>query len=235
MRSWRGRRTNKAGGERRGASKPGTASAFRSAAEETGSCPRFAQSRSASATVVNYAMYPVTVVPVRAKLIEPVRPIPQRLTVHAADPCSFRPAHPVQNRRDRQQPAALVRVLARRRQTAKLSGRMARLDLDNLRHGACPPRILNHAKISLDTLVESAQRAVGIIRLHAEMHRIDQGCGYTVTFAPTIERTRSTARVGTNIAFTKSKNFQFGIGSYTRAKSDRFCGILSTMSSRLQN
>ncbi|MCZ8035940.1 MAG: acyltransferase [Novosphingobium sp.] len=40
---------------------------------------------------------------------------------------------------------------------------MARLDLDSLRHGACPPRTLNHTAINLGIPGESAQQAVGII------------------------------------------------------------------------
>jgi len=56
--------------------------------------------------------------------IEPVDPVAQRLTVHAADPRSIGPAHPVQNRRDRQQPAALAHILRCSRQPAKLAGRI---------------------------------------------------------------------------------------------------------------
>jgi len=106
-------------------------------------------------------------------LVEPVRPVPERLPVHAADLCRFGPAHPVQHRCDRQQPAALVRVLPRRRKTAKLGGRMARLDVDNLRHGACPPRTLNHTAINLGIPDESAQQAVGIIQqFHEYMYKV---------------------------------------------------------------
>jgi hypothetical protein len=42
-------------------------------------------------------------------------------------------AHPVQNRRNRQQPPALARVLRRYRQTAQFRRRMARFDLNDSR------------------------------------------------------------------------------------------------------
>ena len=84
----------------------------------------------------------VVLQPGRAMRVEPVHPVPQRLPVHPANLRGLRPAHAVQHGRDRQQSPALVRILRRSRQTAKLRWRMARLDLDNSRHGAGPPRHL---------------------------------------------------------------------------------------------
>jgi len=39
--------------------------------------------------------------------IEPDHPVPQRLTVHPADPCSLRAGSPIEHRRDRQHPTRL--------------------------------------------------------------------------------------------------------------------------------
>jgi hypothetical protein len=60
----------------------------------------------------------------RTLRVEPVHPVAQRLPVHAADPGGLRPVHAVHNRRQRQEPAALVRVLGRRRQTPELGRRV---------------------------------------------------------------------------------------------------------------
>ncbi|KKC31269.1 hypothetical protein WH91_20425 [Devosia psychrophila] len=49
---------------------------------------------------------------VRAVSIEPMHPIAERLPVHAAHPCSVGPAQSVQDRRQRQQPSALIGVFA---------------------------------------------------------------------------------------------------------------------------
>jgi hypothetical protein len=38
----------------------------------------------------------VVLQPLRTARVEPVNPIPQRLTIHAADLRGFRPAHPIQ-------------------------------------------------------------------------------------------------------------------------------------------
>ena len=67
------------------------------------------------------ARRPGVLQPVRAAFVEPVHPVPQRLTIHAADPRRIRPVHPVQNRRQRQQAATLIGVLARSCQATKLS------------------------------------------------------------------------------------------------------------------
>lgn len=46
----------------------------------------------------------------RAVVVEAMDPIPHRLAVHPADPGRFHAVHPVQHRRQRQKPPALVRV-----------------------------------------------------------------------------------------------------------------------------
>jgi len=53
--------------------------------------------------------------------IEPVHPVAERLTIHPADPRRIGSAHPVQNRRDRQQPAALAHILRHSRKPPKLA------------------------------------------------------------------------------------------------------------------
>jgi hypothetical protein len=67
------------------------------------------------------------------KRVEAMGPVAQRLPVHAADLRRLCAAHPVQNRRNRQQPPALARVLRRYRQTAQFRRRMARSDLNDSR------------------------------------------------------------------------------------------------------
>lgn len=57
------------------------------------------------------AAIPGVLQPLRTGIVEAVHPIAQGLPVHAADPGRIRPAHPVQHRRQRQKPAALVDVL----------------------------------------------------------------------------------------------------------------------------
>ena len=61
---------------------------------------------------------------VGAVRVEPVHPVPQRLPVHSANPSRVRPVHPVHDRSQRQQPPALVRVPARRRQAPQLRRRI---------------------------------------------------------------------------------------------------------------
>jgi hypothetical protein len=61
-----------------------------------------------------------------AMLVEPVHPVAQRLSVHAADPRCLRPVHSVENRRDRQQTPALVRVPGGGRQSPELGRRIVR-------------------------------------------------------------------------------------------------------------
>jgi len=73
--------------------------------------------------------------PFGTALVEPVDPVPQCLTIHAADFRGVRAAHAVQRRRNRQQAPALVRILRRRRKMAQLRGRVTVLDRHNLRHG----------------------------------------------------------------------------------------------------
>jgi hypothetical protein len=52
--------------------------------------------------------------------VEPMPPVTQRLPIHPADPGRLCPVHAVQNRSQRQQPAALVRVLRRCREPPQL-------------------------------------------------------------------------------------------------------------------
>jgi hypothetical protein len=78
---------------------------------------------------------PVILEPFETALVEAVDPVPQCLTIHAADLRGFRPAHAVQRRRNRQQAPALVRILRRRRTMAQLRGRVTVPDRHNLRHG----------------------------------------------------------------------------------------------------
>jgi len=77
--------------------------------------------------------------PGRAMCVEAVHPVPQRLSVHAADLGRIRPAHPVQDCGDRQQSPTLLRILRRSRKAAELRRRMAWLDLNGSRHGEGPP------------------------------------------------------------------------------------------------
>src|SRR3984893_7973409 len=57
---------------------------------------------------------------VRPVLVEAVRPVPQRLPVHAADPGRLGAVHPVANRRQRQQPSRLRATLHLRREPTQL-------------------------------------------------------------------------------------------------------------------
>lgn len=54
---------------------------------------------------------PVVQKPLGTLGVEPMHPVPQRLTVHAADPRRLRPVRPLGNCGQRQQAARLVRVL----------------------------------------------------------------------------------------------------------------------------
>jgi hypothetical protein len=58
-----------------------------------------------------------------ASLIEAMNPVPQGLSIHPADPGCVGAVHPVQNRRQRQQPTTLVVVLRPLRRSPKLAGR----------------------------------------------------------------------------------------------------------------
>jgi hypothetical protein len=57
--------------------------------------------------------------PVGARFIELVRPVPEGLAVHPANPGRVGPAHPVHNRRKRQQAATLIGVLRVSRQPSQ--------------------------------------------------------------------------------------------------------------------
>jgi hypothetical protein len=69
------------------------------------------------------ALRPDVLQSIRTALVEAVDPVTQGLPVHAADACRVRPAHPVQDRGNRQQTTALVGVLRRGRQSTKRAGR----------------------------------------------------------------------------------------------------------------
>src|SRR5215204_2080165 len=86
------------------------------------------------------ALRPAVLQPLGAALIEAVHPVAQRLAIHAADARRIRPAHPVQHRRNRQEPPALIGVLRGRRKPPKLSGREIRSDLHPCCHARIPPR-----------------------------------------------------------------------------------------------
>jgi hypothetical protein len=63
---------------------------------------------------------PVVEKAIGAVFVEPVNPVAQRLAVHPADPGRLGPVHPVQNRSQRQETAALVGVLRCRCKPPKL-------------------------------------------------------------------------------------------------------------------
>jgi hypothetical protein len=67
--------------------------------------------------------------------IEPDHPIPQRLTVHPADPCSLRAGSTIEHRRDRQQPTRLCRVFCLPSQAPQLISRVVVAQRDGLSHG----------------------------------------------------------------------------------------------------
>ena len=79
--------------------------------------------------------------PVGAAFVEPVNPVAQRLAIHAADPRGLLPIHPIENRRQRQKPSALVGVPRPRREPSQVEGRVVRSKLHRSSHGANPPRI----------------------------------------------------------------------------------------------
>ena len=56
----------------------------------------------------SWSTRPIVQQPVGASFIEAMNPIAQGLTVHATDPGCIRAVHPVQNRRQRQQPPTLI-------------------------------------------------------------------------------------------------------------------------------
>jgi hypothetical protein len=58
-----------------------------------------------------------------AMFIEAMRPVPQRLPIHAVNPGRRRPIHPIVDRSQRQQPPRLIRVLRLPGQTAKICRR----------------------------------------------------------------------------------------------------------------
>lgn len=59
----------------------------------------------------NWSTRPIVQQPVGASFIEAMNPVAQGLTIHAADPGRVRAVHPLQNRRQRQQPPTLIVVL----------------------------------------------------------------------------------------------------------------------------
>ena len=77
--------------------------------------------------------------PSRSQRIVAVHPVPQRLSVHAADPGGLGPAHPVQYRRNRQQATALVRIPRTCSKPTKLRRRASLIDRYGSWHGRNPP------------------------------------------------------------------------------------------------
>ena len=94
------------------------------------------------------ALGPGVLQPVGTAFVEAVDPVAQGLPVHAADPCRVRPVHPLQDRRQRQQPSALVGVLRCYRKPTKLTGREVRPHAHRGWHGAYPPRTMESAQRS---------------------------------------------------------------------------------------
>jgi hypothetical protein len=77
--------------------------------------------------------------------IEAVRPVSQRLPVHAADPSGVRPAHAVIDRRQGQKPADLPRIPAALGQGAQDGGVIVVSELNGRCHGESPsPRLESH-------------------------------------------------------------------------------------------
>lgn len=79
--------------------------------------------------------HPIVDETVRTVSVEPVNPIPQRLAIHAADPGCFATIHPVADRRQRQQPAALVCILRPLGQTPKRLSRKILTQFHRTWHG----------------------------------------------------------------------------------------------------
>src|SRR3954453_4659504 len=108
------------------------------------------------------AFRPAVLEPFGAPFIEAVDPVPQRLAVHATDPRGIGPAHPIQQRRKRQQTPTLVGVLAGRRKTPQLVGRKVRPHRHRCRHGTNPPAPWNQLTTEREIASESERKAGGI-------------------------------------------------------------------------
>ena len=95
--------------------------------------------------------------PGRTRGVEPVHPIPQRLTVHAAQRRRRRPAHPVVHRRDRQQTPRLTASsadrAASRTRTASQSDRKGTAGIPSLPAACRSP--MNHAATAPTTPIAS--------------------------------------------------------------------------------
>src|SRR5262249_2058369 len=85
---------------------------------------------------------------VRSLLVEPDHPVPQRLTIHAANLCRLFPRGPLEHGRNRQQPSRLRSVFRSPGKPANLAGVIVRPPRNSLAHGK-PPQfaILNHAAV----------------------------------------------------------------------------------------
>ncbi len=72
--------------------------------------------------------------------VEPMDPVAQGLTIHAAHPRRLLPIHAVENRRQRKKPATLVGMPGAGCEPSQVKGRVVRPKFHRSRHGANPPR-----------------------------------------------------------------------------------------------
>ena len=98
----------------------------------------------------------------RPFLIEAVRPVSQRLAIHAADLRGFCAAHAVVDRRQGQKPANLARVATAPGQGPKLNTVVVVAKSKACRHGESPSPPFNHIHPKKGIPCESEFCAVGI-------------------------------------------------------------------------
>jgi len=99
---------------------------------------------------------------IRPRRIEAVRPIPERLAVHAADLCGVRPAHAVIDGRQRQKPTDLAGIPAALGQFAEPDGIIVVSKLNTRWHGESPSPPLNQIGRRKEIPRESEFHAPGI-------------------------------------------------------------------------
>src|SRR5262245_29578118 len=102
---------------------------------------------------------------VRSLLVEPDHPVPQRLTIHAANLCRLFPRGPLEHGRNRQQPSRLRSVFRSLGKPANLAGGIVRPHRNSMAHGK-PPQFatLNHAAIDSGIPGEPTAQRLGIRR-----------------------------------------------------------------------
>ena len=100
--------------------------------------------------------------PIWAALVEAVNPVAQGLAVHAADARGLGPAHPIQDRGQRQQAPALAGVLGCGRKPTKLTGREIRPYSDRCWHDEGPPGTIQSAQPTSRKPRKSHAKALGI-------------------------------------------------------------------------